>query len=91
MKSREQIQKQYNDLIELRGNLLDAIKKVDALKISNEMDTYKYRINSACRVLDFLRSNIKNIKPNQLETYLVHCMNKLNGNIDGIELSLEKE
>lgn len=91
MKSREQIQEQYNNLKELREILHNTAKNLDALNISNEIDTYKYRIDSVYRVLDYIAENYKTIKPRELEMCIVHCMNKLNGNIDGIELILNRE
>ena len=46
-----------------------------------------YRIKSVYRVLDYIRT--KKITDNkELDTLLCHCQNKLNGNIDGIELDL---
>lgn len=49
-----------------------------------------YRIESVNRVLDFVRSEYRAGRICNLETLLCHCQNKLNGNIDGTELDLEK-
>ncbi len=50
----------------------------------------KYRIESVNRVLDFIRNEYRAGRICDLETLLCHCQNKLNGNIDGIELTLDK-
>lgn len=47
-----------------------------------------YRIESTSRVLQFILSEYRDGKLPDLETLLVHCLNKLRGNIDGVELSL---
>lgn len=49
----------------------------------------EYRVESVCRVLDFIRMNTKRIDPRKIDTLLCHCQNKLRGNIDGIELTLD--
>lgn len=49
-----------------------------------------YRIESVNRVLDFIRSEYAAGRICDLETLLCHCQNKLNGNIDGTELTLDK-
>ena len=53
-------------------------------------DDYKlaYRLKSVDRVLDFIRSEYRQGRLCNLEVLLCHCQNKLNGNIDGIELTL---
>lgn len=49
-----------------------------------------YRIESVSRVLDFIRSEYGAGRVCDLEVLLCHCQNKLNGNIDGIELDLDE-
>ena len=55
-------------------------------------DDYKltYRLESVSRVLDFIRDEYRDGRVCDLETLLCHCQNKLNGNIDGTELSLDE-
>ena len=55
-------------------------------------DDYKlaYRLKSVDRVLDFIRSEYRQGRLCNLDMLLCHCQNKLNGNIDGIELTLDK-
>lgn len=53
-----------------------------------------YRIASVNRVLEHIDYQVRNgrsISSKRLSTLMVHCQNKLNGNIDGIELSLDEE
>lgn len=47
-----------------------------------------YRIESVNRVLDFVKSEYSAGRICDLEILLTHCQSKLNGNIDGTELSL---
>lgn len=55
-------------------------------------DDYKlaYRLESVDRVLDFISGEYRAGRICDLGTLLYHCQNKLNGNIDGIELTLDK-
>ena len=55
-------------------------------------DDYKlaYRLKSVDRVLDFICSEYRQGRLCNLEVLLCHCQNKLNGNIDGTELMLDK-
>ncbi len=55
-------------------------------------DDYKlaYKLESVDRVLDFISSEYRAGRICDLGTLLCHCQNKLNGNIDGIELTLDK-
>lgn len=55
-------------------------------------DDYKlaYRLKSVDRVLDFIRSEYRQGRLCNLDVLLCHCQNKLNGNIDGVELTLDK-
>lgn len=71
-------------------------KGEDYKKLANEcFNNYAeliaiYRIESVSRVLDFIRSEYGAGRICELETLLCHCQNKLNGNIDGTELTLDK-
>lgn len=51
---------------------------------------HQYRIKSVDRVLDFIRTEYRAGRVCNLETLLCHCQNKLLGNIDGVELSLDE-
>lgn len=47
-------------------------------------------MESVNRVLGFIRSEYVAGRLCDLETLLCHCQNKLSGNIDGTELTLDK-
>lgn len=52
---------------------------------------HQYRIESTARVIDFILSEYRHGRLVNLDTLLVHCLNKLHGNIDGVELSLDEQ
>lgn len=56
-----------------------------------EQDKLKYRIQSVIRVLEYMRYKGGKLTAQEGDGLLVHCLNKLNGNIDGVELDLKKE
>lgn len=79
-----------------KKELLERYKKIqEQEKLINEThrkylhDVMCYRINSTIRVLEFIKS--KDLTKDKMETYVVHCLNKLNGCIDGIELELKDD
>lgn len=65
-------------------------KEIADIRIDYNSKIVKYRMESANRVLNFIRSEYRVGRICDLETLLCHCQNKLNGNIDGIELDLDK-
>ena len=65
-------------------------KEIADIRLAYNSKIAKYRIESVNRVLDFIRSEYTADRICDLETLLCHCQNKLNGNIDGIELTLDK-
>ena len=63
-------------------------------QLQNEINQYnkalmEYRIKSVYRVLGFMSWDTQRLTYDHIQLLLVHCMNKLNGNIDGTELKLE--
>ena len=54
-------------------------------KLDNEIqkEVLEYRIESVKRVLEYYKG-----LDNDYDKLFTHCLNKLNGNIDGVELSL---
>lgn len=70
----------------------------EALKLEEQAKTIRktyselireYRHRSVDRVLDYIRSaHITDQR--ELDTLLCHCQNKLNGNIDGVEIKLSE-
>ena len=65
-------------------------KEIADIRLDYNSKIAKYRMESVNRVLDFIRSEYRVGRICDLETLLCHCQNKLNGNIDGIELTLDK-
>lgn len=66
-------------------------KELDTLRSEHGICLISYRIASVCRVLDHIQDANRSGKLSELDLdkLLVHCQNKLHGNIDGIELKLE--
>ena len=75
-----------HDLVEIKQRE----KEIADIRLDYNSKIVKYRMESANRVLDFIRSEYKAGRVCDLEVLLCHCQNKLNGNIDGIELDLDE-
>lgn len=65
-------------------------KEIADIRLDYNLKIAKYRKESVNRVLDFVRSEYRAGRICDLEILLCHCQNKLNGNIDGIELDLDE-
>ena len=74
------------DLAEIRRHE----KEISDIRLDYNSKIVKYRIRSVNRVLDFIRGEYRAGRICNLETLLCHCQNKLNGNLDGTELTLDK-
>lgn len=63
------------------------------MEYEKQIELDKYRVQCVNRVLDFVRGKIRqgNLEINEIDNYLCHCQNMLNGNIDGIVLHLENK
>ena len=79
---------------ELKKELEDAIRRyqtsqqiLETTKRDLEIKQYQFRIAEAYNVLSAL--NHRKDVSNDIKTYLVHCMNCLNGNIDGTVLDAD--
>ncbi len=86
-------QKLISDYEFCKGNLAkirQREKEIADIRLDYNSKIARYRIESVDRVLDFIRSEYKAGRICDLETLLCHCQNKLNGNIDGIELDLDR-
>lgn len=70
---------------EYKKELIRQNEKVDK-EIENRI--LMYRIASVSRVLDFIHTSLAINSSIDLDTLITHCCNKLNGNIDGIEIEL---
>ena len=84
------IKGEYEQLLKVESELSDLAKRREKLENEKEVFAYRYRLDSVDRVLDFIRSEYRQGRLCSLDTLLCHCQNKLNGNIDGIELTLDK-
>ena len=86
----DEIKGEYEQILKVESELSDLAKRREKLESEKEVFAYRYRVDSVDRVLDFIRSEYRQGRLCNLETLLCHCQNKLNGNIDGIELTLGK-
>lgn len=84
------IKEEYEQLLKAERELSDLSKRREKLENDKEVFAYRYRTDSVDRVLDFIRSEYRQGRLCDLETLLCHCQNKLNGNIDGTELTIDK-
>lgn len=90
--SKEEMQNIYNSIEEKRKEMRITEKQVQQLDREITLELEIYRNKSVQRVLDYINDKCwdkETIDIDKLQTLVVHCLNKLNGNIDGIELSLE--
>ncbi len=84
------IKEEYEQLLKVERELSDLVKRREKLENGRKDFAYNYRADSVDRVLDFIRSEYRQGRLCNLETLLCHCQNKLNGTIDGTELTLDK-
>lgn len=75
-----------HDLVEIKQHE----KEIADIRLDYNSKIVKYRMESVNRVLDFIRSEYVAGRICDLEKLLCHCQNKLNGSIDGTELTLDK-
>jgi len=80
----------YDSIQEKRKQRDEYIKKVQELDSEIEKDLLQYRLDSVNRVLDYMHTK-SFTSGKRFNTLITHCCNKINGNIDGIELNLEKD
>lgn len=73
----------YDAIKEKRKNRDEHIETVTKLDKEIQIELLEYRIESVKRVLEYFRD-----LDTDFENMIVHCLNKLDGNIDGIELNL---
>lgn len=73
----------YDAIKEKRRNRDNYIDKVTELDKEIQVEILEYRIESVKRVLEYFQG-----LDTDFDNLIVHCINKLNGNIDGIELAL---
>ena len=73
-----------HDLLNMYKQGIANEERIKDLKHQNEVLILKYRIESVLRILNLMNREGK-------DNMVVHCLNKLNGNIDGIEIGLEED
>ena len=79
----------FKDLEKDRNEINEAAIALAKKDATRQVHLIEYRIKSTNRVLEFIRMGVERLDPNTINRLLTHCMNKLNGNIDGIECTLE--
>lgn len=91
--ARDAKQKLISDYALCKWNLAEIRqheKEIADIRLDYNSKVAKYRKESVNRVLDFVRSEYRAGRICNLEILLCHCQNKLNGNIDGVELDLDE-
>ena len=73
----------YESIQEKRKKRDEHIQIVTKLDNEIQKEILEYRIKSVKRVLEYFSG-----LDTDFDNLIVHCLNKLNGNIDGIELEL---
>ncbi len=76
----------YEEIENKRSERDEHIKQVQKLDDDIKIKVLEYRINSVNRVLNYMVG-----LDEDMDNLLTHCINKLNGDIDGIELDLKEE
>lgn len=73
----------YDAIKEKRKNRDEHIEEVTKLDKEIQVEILEYRIESVKRVLEYFTD-----LDTDFDNLIVHCINKLNGNLDGVELVL---
>lgn len=87
--TQKELRERAEELLGERAKLLAKKQDLeeDFKRVNKELE--KYRRESAERVIEFVAWNSAKLTEKEINTLLIHTLNKLNGNIDGIELDLE--
>lgn len=72
-----------NESVRKISNLENDLKQS---KVKERVALLEYRSASVLRVLDHVNDFLKHDESDRVEPLIVHCINKLNGNIDGVEI-----
>lgn len=87
-KTYPELESAYRHIAELERLESEHSSLVASLKERRIKETLQYRIDSTSRVISFIKDEYNEGRLPNLDTLLTHCLNKLNGNIDGVELDL---
>ena len=89
---KEEVINYYNEIERKRKEeniMQEQVRKIDR---EIQLEIEQYRNKSVARVLEYINDKCWEKKDiDNLHNLIVHCLNKLYGNLDGIELSLEEE
>ena len=89
---KEQCENLYKEIEDIRKERTITEKQVQQMDKEIEVRLLEYRIQSVIRVLDYINDKCWNKEDiHELHPKIVHCLNKLHGNLDGIELSLKEK
>lgn len=82
-----------NDLLYCQAQYKNAENNLEFCKESLEYAQRQFRIGEVERVLEGMRTLISLGVSNerQFDGYIVHCLNCLRGNIDGVVISIDKD
>ena len=69
--------------------LKEIYKELDKQKYGLRAEMNKLRMCEVNNVLEFVKLNLNKLDFKEIHTLLVHCQNKLNGNIDNVFLIFE--
>lgn len=90
MKGNNMVNKFYENVLDSKEKVAICKEKLEAEEKRLKNLVAEYRLASVKRVLEHIRSEYNNGRLCNLDTLLCHCENKLNGNIDGVELDLKE-
>lgn len=76
----------YEEIEEQRKERDNHIEQVNKIDKDIQVKLLEYRINSVKRVLNYFKGLDKDF-----DNMINHCINKLDGNVDGVELDLKEK
>ena len=80
----------YKEVNEIKSRIKILEKTIEEEREYLEKQQNRYRIERVCEILDVVRSEYRKGNILYLDTILCHCQNKLYGNIDGIDITLDE-
>lgn len=80
----------YKEVTEIKTKIKNLELLIESEREYLEKKRYQYRTERVCEILGFIRSQYGQGNIVNLDTILCHCQNKLLGNLDGIEITLDE-